>query len=175
MDENRKQIIIKEIGYWKNNKLLPEQYCNFLLALYTEGTGINETNQGSKNPKNRKKVFVWLLLIPIIVFIVYFTELSLSLQIVFAIVFILIGIYLTFYLRRSGLLFHIPLIISALLLLFVSVELTLTNFPKSTIILYSILMVNCFMWLIGGWKFKQIYFTLSGVLGLLLITISMII
>src|SRR6478735_8070828 len=98
MDENRKQIIIKEIGYWKNNKLLPEQYCNFLLALYTEGTGINETNQGSKNPKNRKKVFVWLLLIPIIVFIVYFTELSLILQIVFAIVFILIGIYLTFYL-----------------------------------------------------------------------------
>ena len=39
MDENRKQIIIKEIGYWKNNKLLPEQYCDFLLALYTEGTG----------------------------------------------------------------------------------------------------------------------------------------
>jgi len=172
MDENRKQIIIKEIGYWKNNKLLPEQYCNFLLALYTEGTGLNEK---SNKLKNGKKVFLCLLIIPIIVFIVYFTELSLILQIVFAIVFILIGIYLTFYLRRSGLLFHIPLIISALLLLFVSVELTLTNFPKSTIILYSILMVNCFMWLIGGWKFKQIYFTLSGVLGLLLITISMII
>src|SRR6478672_1729724 len=172
MDENRKQIIIKEIGYWKKNKLLPEQYCDFLLALYTEGTGLNEKSNKSKN---RKKVFLWLLTIPIIVFIVYFTELSLILQIVFAIVFILIGIYLTFYLRRSGLLFHIPLIISALLLLFVSVELTLTNFPKSTIILYSILMVNCFMWLVGGWKFKQIYFTISGVLGLLLITISMMI
>ena len=172
MDENRKQIIIKEIGYWKNNKLLPEQYCDFLLALYTEGTGLNEK---SNNSKNRKKMFLWLLTIPIIVFIVYFTELSLILQMVFAIVFILIGIYLTFYLKRNGLLFHIPLIISALLLLFVSVELTLTNFPKSTIILYSILMVNCLMWLVGGWKFKQIYFTISGVLGLLLITISMVI
>ena len=172
MDENRKQIIIKEIGYWKKNKLLPEQYCNFLLALYTEGTGLNEKSNKSKN---EKKVFLWLLIIPIIVFIVYFTELSLILQIVFAIVFILIGIYLIFYLKRNGLLFHIPLIISALLLLYVSVELTLTNFPKSTIILYSILMVNCFIWLVGGWKFKQIYFTISGVLGLLLITISMMI
>lgn len=172
MDENRKQIIIKEIGYWKKNKLLPEQYCDFLLALYTEGTGLNEKSNKSKN---RKKVFLWLLTIPIIVFIVYFTELSLILQIVFAIVFILIGIYLTFYLKRNGLLFHIPLIISALLLLYVSVELTLTSFPKSTIILYSILMFNCLIWLVGGWKFKQIYFTISGVLGLLLITISMMI
>jgi hypothetical protein len=172
MDENRKQIIIKEIGYWKKNKLLPEQYCDFLLALYTEGTGLDEKSNKSKS---QKKVFLWLLIIPIIVFIVYFTELSLILQMVFAIVFILIGIYLTFYLKRNGLLFHIPLIISALLLLYVSVELTLTNFPKSTIILYSILMVNCLMWLVGGWKFKQIYFTISGVLGLLLITMSMMI
>ena len=51
MDENRKQIIIKEIGYWKNNKLLPEQYCNFLLALYTEGIGLNEINRSFKKSK----------------------------------------------------------------------------------------------------------------------------
>ena len=172
MDENRKQIIIKEIGYWKNNKLLPEQYCDFLLALYTEGIGLNEINNRSKN---RKKMFLWLLIIPIIIFVIYFTELSLILQMVFAIVFILIGIFLTFYLKGNGLLFHIPLIISALLLLFVSVEWTLSNFPKSTIILYSILMVNCLIWLVGGWKLKQIYFTISGVLGLLLITLSMFI
>ena len=33
MDETRKQIIINEIHYWKKNHLLPEQYCDFLLAL----------------------------------------------------------------------------------------------------------------------------------------------
>jgi hypothetical protein len=172
MDEIRKQIIIKEIGYWKNNKLIPEQYCDFLLALYTEGIGLNETNNRSKN---RKKMFLWLLVIPIIIFVIYFTELSLILQMAFAIVFIFIGIFLTFYLKRNGLLFHIPLIISTLLLLFVSVEWTLSNFPESTIILYSVLMVNCLIWLAGGWKLKQIYFTISGVLGLLLITLSMFI
>ena len=134
MDENRKQIIIKEIGYWKNNKLLPEQYCDFLLALYTEGTGLNEINNRSKN---RKKMFLWLLNNSNYYIFIYFTELSFILQIVFSIVFILIGIYLTFYLKRKGLLFHIPLIISALLLLFVSVEWTLMLFSRK---------LNHFVW-----------------------------
>ncbi|GEN57403.1 hypothetical protein GCM10012290_11390 [Halolactibacillus alkaliphilus] len=39
MDENRKQTIIHEIKYWKTNHLLPTHYCDFLLALYTEGSG----------------------------------------------------------------------------------------------------------------------------------------
>ena len=39
MDQQRKAIIIHEIKYWKDNHLLPEHYCDFLLALYTEGTG----------------------------------------------------------------------------------------------------------------------------------------
>src|SRR4051812_44543873 len=123
MDENRKQIIIKEIGYWKNNKLLPEHYCDFLMALYTEGTGLQEINNSSKI---RKKNLLWLLIIPVIVFTLYFTELSLILQMVFFIILILLGIYLISYFTRNGLLFQIPLILSALLLLFVSVEMTLT-------------------------------------------------
>jgi len=39
MDQQRKATIIHEIKYWKDNHLLPEHYCDFLLALYTEGTG----------------------------------------------------------------------------------------------------------------------------------------
>ena len=33
----RKQIIISEIKYWKQNKLLPEHYCDFLITLYAQG------------------------------------------------------------------------------------------------------------------------------------------
>jgi hypothetical protein len=171
MDENRKQIIIKEIGYWKNNKLLPEHYCDFLIALYTEGTGLQEINNSSKF---RKKNLLWLLIIPVIVFTLYFTELSLILQMVFFIILILLGIYLISYFTRNGFLFQIPLILSALLLLFVSVEMTLTYFPDRLSILYSILILNCLLWLVSGWKFKQIYFTISGILGLLLMVFSMI-
>jgi hypothetical protein len=37
MTNEKKKIIIQEIYYWKNSRLLPETYCDFLLALYTEG------------------------------------------------------------------------------------------------------------------------------------------
>ncbi|MFJ7854248.1 hypothetical protein ACIQX3_15905 [Peribacillus frigoritolerans] len=37
MDEMRKKIIIQEINSWKESRMLPEQYCNYLLALYGQG------------------------------------------------------------------------------------------------------------------------------------------
>lgn len=37
MTNPRKKIILNEILFWKQNKLLPEHYCDFLAALYTEG------------------------------------------------------------------------------------------------------------------------------------------
>ncbi|PZD93924.1 hypothetical protein DNH61_20740 [Paenibacillus sambharensis] len=34
MDQERRTVIIREIDYWRRNKLLPDQYCDFLLNLY---------------------------------------------------------------------------------------------------------------------------------------------
>lgn len=36
MDQDRRKTIIKEIEHWQRSKLLPEQYCDFLLNLYVE-------------------------------------------------------------------------------------------------------------------------------------------
>ena len=53
MDENRKQIIINEIIYWKKNRMLPEHYCDFLLALYTRRQWTAKINhQKSRLRKN---------------------------------------------------------------------------------------------------------------------------
>lgn len=41
MVDDRKLIIIKEIKHWKRNQLLPNRYCDFLIALYTHGEGID--------------------------------------------------------------------------------------------------------------------------------------
>ncbi|MEK4065574.1 hypothetical protein [Peribacillus sp. FSL R5-0717] len=38
MDEMRKKIIIQEINSWKESRMLPEQYCNYLLALWSRRT-----------------------------------------------------------------------------------------------------------------------------------------
>ena len=51
MDPEHKLIIVTEINKWKENNLLSGQYCDFLLALYTEG----ENYPNSKRVHFRKK------------------------------------------------------------------------------------------------------------------------
>ncbi|WP_028610388.1 hypothetical protein [Paenibacillus harenae] len=36
MNPDRRQIIVKEIEHWRRSKLLPDQYCDFLLNLYAD-------------------------------------------------------------------------------------------------------------------------------------------
>lgn len=166
MDETRKQIIIKEIYYWKEHHLLPEQYCDFLLALYTEGNGIeNKRNKMSNN----KKQLLWFLLIPILIFLIYFTELSLILQISFSIIFLFIGTYIIIYFTKKGFFYQIPLIFSALFFLFVSVEIIQKLYSSHVFSLYGVLLLNCLIWLVSGIKFKLMYFTISGILGIILL------
>ncbi|HUC93173.1 MAG TPA: hypothetical protein VMS09_14305 [Paenibacillus sp.] len=36
MNDERRRTIVREIDYWRRSKLLPEQYCDFLLNLYVD-------------------------------------------------------------------------------------------------------------------------------------------
>lgn len=175
MQQKRKSIIINEIMYWKKNKLLPEQYCDYLLALYTEG------NQPKENRKdgNGKKLYIvnllFLLLIPLSVFLLYFTELSIILQTAFAILFIFLGAALFFYFSKKTIILHIPIISSALLLLFLSVELVTTFLPNHSLALYTDLLVNCALWLLIGWKWRLVYLIIAGCLGIGTVIVSIFI
>jgi hypothetical protein len=171
MNESRKQIIINEIIYWKKNRMLPEHYCDFLLALYTKGNGLQ--NQSEKS-RLRKNILLLFILIPIGIFLFYFTELSLTLQIVFGFILIIMGILLTFYSTKRGMLFQIPLIMTAFLLLFVSVQITVIHTSDDSSMLYIVLAINCFIWIFTGLKLKQIYFTISGTAGLILLIFTLI-
>ncbi|MEH7391845.1 hypothetical protein V7164_16455, partial [Bacillus sp. JJ1474] len=69
MNETRKKIIVNEIINWRKNRMLPEHYCDFLLALYTEG---NEP-ENKKEPAAIKKIhwknhYLFLMLIPLALF-----------------------------------------------------------------------------------------------------------
>lgn len=65
MDNPKKQIIINEILFWKQNKLLPEHYCDFLMTLYTEGEDIQLQNHISikksikMKEKRKKQLFLY--------------------------------------------------------------------------------------------------------------------
>ena len=51
---------MNEIKFWKQNKLLPEHYCDFLMTLYSEGNQHEEIEGKAKNAvrnvEKRKKL-----------------------------------------------------------------------------------------------------------------------
>ena len=67
MNENRKQIIINEIIYWKKNELLPEHYCDFLLALIYRRQRAERSIKKSRL-KSKKNLIIGFILIPIVYF-----------------------------------------------------------------------------------------------------------
>nr|WP_254119507.1 hypothetical protein [Bacillus sp. FJAT-29790] len=152
--------------------MLPEHYCDYLLALYTEGEQPpQEIRKKTKGNKIRMIQFLFLMIIPLIVYLIHFTELSISLQMAFSILSIFAGICFTFYFSRKGILLQIPLISSALILLLSSVEFISRAYPERQEILYFILIINSILWLLTGWKLKLPSFIISGLLGLVLIII----
>lgn len=67
MNQDRRQIIVKEIDHWRRSKLLPDQYCDFLLNLYADQDTVHTANvQHSTVGKaiaavQRATGFQWLL------------------------------------------------------------------------------------------------------------------
>jgi hypothetical protein len=51
MEQERRMIIIREIEHWRRSKLLPEQYCDFLLNLYAESSA--DGTKSASNPRKR--------------------------------------------------------------------------------------------------------------------------
>ena len=72
MDEQRRQIIIKEIDFWKKNNMLPTQYCDYLSTIYSKD------NEQEVNGKRRRlstfiEVFIHSLFLIMIFFAVVCT------------------------------------------------------------------------------------------------------
>ncbi|MFE8703194.1 hypothetical protein ACFYKX_21680 [Cytobacillus sp. FJAT-54145] len=175
MDENRKKIIVKEILYWKESRMLPVQYCDYLLTLYTEGNRPKEFIKNQTKNRFDKKQYLFLMLIPVSVFLIYFTELSFILQMALLAFLMISGLFVIFYFSKKGILMQIPLIVIALMLLLASVEIISGSFPNNPQTLYMVLFLNCFLWLFTGWRLKILYFTISGLLGIALLIVSIFI
>lgn len=174
MDQQRKQIIIKEIEYWKESSLLPEQYCNFLLTLYSEG------NHPIKEKKNRKKTFnfknIGLFLLALaVVFVIYFTELSFILQITIYLTLMISGFFLIKYFFKKGLISHLAFVFTAFVSLIFSINIINYMAANNILILYVVLLLHCFLWIIVGLRFRLVYFIISGILGISTIIISIFI
>lgn len=154
--------------------MLPDRYCDFLLNLYTEGRSELPSENKTGFFKKNLLSLALLLMLSLSLFLFYFTELSFILQIVFIIIFTassgISGVYIV---KKSGAEL-IPLLAAALILFIATVQAALILFPDQPSILSSVMALNCLLWLYYGGKWNVISFKISGLAGLLVIVITIL-
>lgn len=169
MNETRKKIIIQEIKYWKQNKMLPEKYCDFLLTLYSGGEENITPTKKQRSISIYIPLWIFTVIFFTILFVNYFTEIPKGLQITLTAIAIIIFCFLIVRYIDKSLLFQLALVCLALLILIESVNIVNLLFPKSNDLLYFILLLQCVGWVLVGRKWHLLYFWISGILGAIII------
>lgn len=179
MTNPRKKIILNEILFWKQNKLLPEHYCDFLAALYAEGADLEELDpvhpvhhkQAIISLEKRKLILliVGMCIATVALLSIYFTitSLTLILTVIVGIVALILFISAFRVAQKNNLLAPVFHLLAAVLLFSMSIRIYTTYFNGDNIALFCLIAANCGVWLWSGIKMKLLYFTVSGVLGLL--------
>ena len=153
MTDERRKIIVEEITYWKEHKLLPEEQCDFLIALYTQGEGEKRFFE----PKYEKAFIVYVLLlvslIPLSIIVTYFTQIALPLQVSLLIVFLLFALFSYFLFKKYRFQYtYIALLTALILILFMTVFMA-NYFSTNELMLPMIILFNFISWfIIGKWE-----------------------
>ncbi|HEY4551875.1 MAG TPA: hypothetical protein VIG80_01650, partial [Bacillaceae bacterium] len=159
MNPTRKTIILQEILFWKENNMLPDQYCDYLLALYSEG---KEDGRGSMKKSGKSRIDIWSIsLLPIMIaislLVTYFTQLPFLMQTVMMLIFVSLVLFFLIYHGRRGKPVLLYQITAAFLVLLYTVKVNEILFGNSAVSLYGLLFAQCLIWLvIGIWR--KIYF-----------------
>lgn len=176
MTNPRKKIILNEILFWKQNKLLPEHYCDFLAALYAEGADVEELDpvhhKQAVLPSEKRKMYLLIVGISIAIIAllsIYFTISSLTfvLSVIVGIASLILFITAFRMAHKNNLLTPIFHLLAAILLFSMSIRIYTTYFNGNNIALFCLIAANCGVWLWSGIKMKLLYYTVSGILGLL--------
>ena len=176
MNQQRKRIIISEIKYWKQHKLLPAHYCDFLITLYTQGEDEEDINAKSedailvKRKKNLNWTIIWLVLLTAAIGGSMFSlnqypgiTIALAAMLTFGLLFV------TLRKKRIHSVGSILYILISFMFLAMSLKLWLVFFEGQSMLLIGLLMLNCVLWFFAGRRLQLLFFTISGVAGLLLI------
>lgn len=171
MEEQRIDIIIKEIQYWKAHRLLPETYCDFLLALYTNGEEAENPGDSEHKGGFQKLLFIaqilfLSLLVPFSFIVIYFTKFPPIMQISILIIFLAFAFMMYRHMNRTSSSFkHVALIDCLIIVLLITVFLSNTylRFRWSE---EAVILLNSFVWIFYGQYRKLSYLKVAGILGL---------
>ncbi|MCT2537587.1 hypothetical protein NC661_01405 [Aquibacillus koreensis] len=167
MAEERKSIIIKEINNWKQANLLPSHYCDFLLALYTEGN-VEQEQEKKERTLLERLFFICIslsnfLLLPLTLLVIYFTEMNFTMQILLVIIFLILTVCYYLYFKKDHMLNDLYASV-IMLLIFLVITVYITNYFFSS---YTFIIIagHCLFWIALGIRKKLIFLTIFGVLG----------
>ncbi|WP_117169200.1 hypothetical protein [Paraliobacillus sediminis] len=173
-EEDRKLIIIKEIKHWKDSHLLPSHYCDFLLALYTEGESVTLTEKPVSDQINLLSVVIMalnLFLLPITFYILYFTHLNFMMQVLFS--FFILAVAFGFYVvSKNKLKLYIVYALIILLSIILLISVTLIHQSFGSILLTSLLAgLQCISWIFIGIRKKSKFLVILGSIGIVMSTL----
>lgn len=169
MNHKHNEIIVQEIKYWKEHKLVPKDTCDFLLVLYTQGE--EERIGASRLWQNKIQGSAYLLMllcvIPLSFAITYFTEFHKILQIALFLLFISFSFWSYGVFKRTIDSYqYIPMITGLIMILYTSVYIIKIG-TESLFIIKCVIFMNFITWLWIGWKTKATYVLVMGILAVL--------
>ncbi|GAE30689.1 hypothetical protein [Halalkalibacter hemicellulosilyticus] len=167
MRKERKEIVIREIKHWRKSKLLPEHYCDFLLTLYMEGEGAEETSFFKKFTLIPLIMVYAMFLLTVLIF--YFTQFPLLLQIGIAIIFAVAIFMIAKQVEQHSLLLaRLYQLMAAMIVYLLTMQIGFAIMGNHTLVLGFATLINGLLWTLIGWKWKTKLFFLSGVMAFIL-------
>lgn len=177
MDLEKRRLLIREIGHWRKSRLLPEQYCDFLLNLYLEdpaekpvpGFGISAHDIRNSNWK------IWLLIFAVIGIISFsvlnFTSFPLPMQIGAGLLLLFVCYFIGFMQRekRPTLAYAFVGVASLSLLLLGLYMIRLHHADDNPLTIVFYVMLCSVIWLLTGIMGRMSIYHFCGWIGFALV------
>lgn len=170
-EEDRTKVIIDEIRYWKEHKLLSEKQCDFLLALYTRGNPVeNRTESNVKSDVYLYIRFILLaLMLPVAFSIGYFSNLSILIVLAVFVCFCLFAYYSVPLFKKSHLFYYYFSLFVLLGLILLASSFLVLNFTTNTVVLFTVIFLNFIGWYVVGHIKRLKFLIYSSILSALLL------
>lgn len=170
--DEKNQVIIQEILKWKENRLLPAEQCDFLLALYTKGGEIDVKEEAGSRSKSLvslsfwKKVYFGCMVICSGSMIIadYFEWLSPVSAITILILVFLASSYFYRKIRKQSSLLTIYLFLFVLFLYLLQIMIYLSEILSMNHLTNWLIILNLIGWIIFGYKKKMPVFLYAGII-----------
>lgn len=195
MNQEQKKVIVDEIHRWRDSKLLPAEYCDFLLNLYMEGESFSAEQQkeSSGKPSKRKSVqsgksgsrgsfpigrllLIFGTLLLLLIFAFNFTSFPQPMQIIAPLLVTLLCYILGWRLGRERPLVRVSWLLAGALLLFMSgfFYLSTNGLLADKQSLLNTMGLICFVWLLSGGIGRSRILAGMGWGGLLLVLANLL-